>query len=371
MGFLQLRNVSKSFGTAAILHRIDLDVSTGEFLVLVGPSGCGKSTLLNLVAGLETVTSGTVLMRGQSITHVPPAARNMAMVFQSYALYPHMTVRQNLSFGLEMHGADRAAIAQAVADVSGRLQIEDLLDRKPARLSGGQRQRVAIGRALVRKPDVFLFDEPLSNLDAKLRVEMRTLIKKLHRELGTTFIYVTHDQIEAMTLADRIAVLRDGAIQQLGTPREIYEQPANVFVAGFMGSPAMNLLEVDVVHQDDGAAVQFALGSGEIISLPVCRSLPGLAAYAGRRCILGLRPESITAAEPDAAASATIAILTNRVDVIEPAGSDTFLISRMAGMDIIARVPSATVVRPGDRFRFAIRMDSVLFFNPESGLRIG
>ena len=371
MPFLHLKGVCKSFGAAEILHSIDLDVGEGEFLVLVGPSGCGKSTLLNLIAGLESITAGKILLRDQEINDLHPSARNMAMVFQSYALYPHMTVRQNLAFGLEMHGADKGTIDRAVADVAAQLQIEGMLDRKPARLSGGQRQRVAMGRALVRSPDVFLLDEPLSNLDAKLRVEMRTMIKKLHRELGTTTVYVTHDQIEAMTLADRIAIMNEGRIQQLGPPREIYEQPANLFVAGFMGSPSMNLLQVNVTRHENGVAVGFDLANGESVLLPLTRAPSGLKGYIGRNCILGLRPEVITAAGNNyISGPGSIHFLDNRVEVVEPAGSDTFLISRMAGADVISRVPADTSIQPGDTFRFNVNMEQVLLFDPESGTRI-
>jgi multiple sugar transport system ATP-binding protein len=367
MSYLQLQDVSKSFGTAGVLHHINLTIEAGEFLVLVGPSGCGKSTLLNLVAGLETITSGDILKQGQSINQVPPSARNMAMVFQSYALYPHMTVRQNLSFGLEMHGVPGNEIEHAVAGIAGLLQIEALLDRKPARLSGGQRQRVAMGRALVRRPELFLLDEPLSNLDARLRVEMRTLIKKLHQDLGITTIYVTHDQIEAMTLADRIAVLRDGIIQQTGTPGEIYAQPANIFVAGFMGSPAMNLLAVNLVPHAGWFAAELPLHNSDTAILPMPRHLAGLGIYAGRTCILGLRPEAITGSSH---ASGIGPIFSSRVDVVEPAGPDTYLISRMAGVDVIARVPAETVVQPGENFSFTVRMEQALCFDPDSGLRI-
>jgi len=367
MGFLQLSGVSKIFGQTEVIHKVDLEVSEGEFLVLVGPSGCGKSTLLNLIAGLEDPSNGAILMRERNLNGVHPSARNMAMVFQTYALYPHMTVRQNLAFGLEMHGVARTAIQQAVTEVSGRLQIDSLLDRKPAHLSGGQRQRVAMGRALVRRPGIFLLDEPLSNLDAKLRVEMRTMIKKLHRDLGTTIIYVTHDQIEAMTLADRIVVLRDGYLQQLGTPREIYEQPVNLFVAGFMGSPSMNMLEVNVIQDAGGIAAQFQLGNGATAVLPISKPVAGLYKYIDKACILGLRPEAITAADP---ASKTLPVIMNRVEVVEPAGSDTYLISHMAGIDVVARLPAATMVQPGADFHFAINMEQALVFDNSTGMRI-
>ena len=246
MGFLDIDNTTKSYGSVEVLHKVDISVEEGEFLVLVGPSGCGKSTLLNMIAGLEDITSGEIRIKDQVMNGVHPSKRNIAMVFQSYALYPNMTVGQNITFGLEMHGTPKPEREKAMKDVANLLQIEQLLDRKPGALSGGQRQRVAMGRALVRNPDVFLFDEPLSNLDAKLRVDMRTEIKKLHQKLGTTIVYVTHDQIEAMTLSTRIAVMYGGYVQQLGTPQEIYDSPANIFVATFMGSPAMNVVQAKV-----------------------------------------------------------------------------------------------------------------------------
>ena len=250
MASLSVRNLSKRFGSVEVLKGIDLEVETGEFVVLVGPSGCGKSTLLAMIAGLETVSSGEIAIGERVVNDVPPKDRDIAMVFQSYALYPTMTVRQNITFGMECRGVPKAEQNAAVARVAQLLQIEGLLQRKPSQLSGGQRQRVAMGRALVRDPTLFLFDEPLSNLDAKLRVEMRTEIKKLHQTLGETTVYVTHDQVEAMTLASRIAVMHQGRLQQFDVPRTVYERPANMFVAGFMGSPAMNFLPAEIVAAD-------------------------------------------------------------------------------------------------------------------------
>src|SRR5688500_10030490 len=249
MAFLEIDNLQKRFGTVDVLKGINLSIEEGGFLVLVGPSGCGKSTLLNTIAGLETITGGEIRINGRVVNNLHPSQRDIAMVFQSYALYPNMTVGQNITFGLEMHKVPKPERDRALADVSKLLQIDHLLDRKPAQLSGGQRQRVAMGRALVRNPDVFLFDEPLSNLDAKLRVDMRTEIKKLHQRLGRTIVYVTHDQIEAMTLSTRIAVMNKGYVQQFGTPKEIYDTPSNLFVASFMGSPSMNLLPARVTME--------------------------------------------------------------------------------------------------------------------------
>ena len=284
MSLLKLQAIEKSFDRTQVIHGVDLEVHQGEFVVLVGPSGCGKSTLLNMIAGLEGISSGDISIKGRVVNGVHPSKRNIAMVFQSYALYPNMTVGQNMTFGLEMHGVPKAERDAALRDVGKLLQIENLLDRKPGQLSGGQRQRVAMGRALVRNPDVFLFDEPLSNLDAKLRVDMRTEIKKLHEKLKTTIVYVTHDQIEAMTLSTRIAVMYQGYVQQLGTPKEIYDTPANVYVATFMGSPAMNVMPARVVMKDGVPHAQIKDAKGvetqlELL-LPVATTPPAGAAPA-------------------------------------------------------------------------------------------
>ncbi|WP_332688668.1 ABC transporter ATP-binding protein [Devosia sp.] len=277
---MALRQVHKSFGNMEVIHGVDLDIAAGEFVVFVGPSGCGKSTLLRMIAGLEEVTDGEISIGGRDVTDLDPSQRGIAMVFQSYALYPHMSVRDNLGFGLKMANVPKAEIERQVDAAARILKIEPLLERRPGQLSGGQRQRVAIGRAIVRKPDVFLFDEPLSNLDAELRVSMRIEIARLHRELGNTMVYVTHDQTEAMTLADKIVVLRDGRIEQVGTPRQVYEDPANSFVAGFIGSPKMNFL--DAVFTQEGTAQV----SG--YALPV-----SVQSQQAQPAILGLRPEHI------------------------------------------------------------------------------
>src|SRR5918999_640087 len=263
MAFLEIDRVVKRFGTAEVLQGIDLAVEQGGFLVLVGPSGCGKSTLLNTIAGLEAITEGEIRIDGRRVNELHPKDRDIAMVFQSYALYPNMNVEQNMSFGMEMRGVPKAERDKAVQEVATLLQIGQLQKRKPGQLSGGQRQRVAMGRALVRHPKIFLFDEPLSNLDAKLRVEMRTEIKKLHQRLKATIVYVTHDQIEAMTLATRIAVMRSGELLQLGTPKEIYENPADLFVAGFMGSPSMNLIPAQLVEENGVLCASVARANGE------------------------------------------------------------------------------------------------------------
>ncbi|SPH18766.1 Trehalose import ATP-binding protein SugC [Defluviimonas aquaemixtae] len=368
MGFLDISNVTKSYGPVEVLHRVDIEVEEGEFLVLVGPSGCGKSTLLNMIAGLESITSGDISIKGRVVNGVHPSKRNIAMVFQSYALYPNMTVGQNMTFGLEMHGVPKPERDKALADVAQLLQIDRLLDRKPGQLSGGQRQRVAMGRALVRNPDVFLFDEPLSNLDAKLRVDMRTEIKKLHEKLKTTIVYVTHDQIEAMTLSTRIAVMYQGHVQQLGTPKEIYDTPTNVFVATFMGSPAMNVLPARVSLREGvpHAAVTDAEGTEQFLRF----SQENLAGWDGREILLGIRPEAIT--DPDGADrnSRNIATLKNLIGVTEPAGSDTFVTMTLGGTDAIARMRADVNVAPAQTFEFAVNMEKAVAFDPKDETRI-
>lgn len=368
MGFLEIRNVTKAYGNVEVLHRVDIAVAEGEFLVLVGPSGCGKSTLLNMIAGLESITSGDIAIRDRIINGVHPSKRNIAMVFQSYALYPNMTVAQNITFGLEMHGVPKAERDQALSDVAKLLQIDHLLSRKPGQLSGGQRQRVAMGRALVRKPDVFLFDEPLSNLDAKLRVDMRTEIKKLHQKLGTTIVYVTHDQIEAMTLSTRIAVMYKGYVQQLGTPKEVYDTPANLFVATFMGSPAMNILPVRVTMSKGAphAELTDAQGTKRLLRF----SQEGMAEWAGKDVLLGIRPEAITDLEGADRKSGNIQKLNNVVTVTEPAGSDTFVTMTLSGKDVIGRMRADANVTAGQSFEFAINMDKAVAFDPASEMRI-
>src|ERR1700761_7404338 len=293
MAFLEINGLRKRFGSLEILKGIDLSLDKGGFLVLVGPSGCGKSTLLNTIAGLESNSSGEIRVDGNTINDLHPSKRDIAMVFQSYALYPNMSVAQNMAFGMEMRGVPKPERDKAVAAVAKTLQIEHLLARRPSQLSGGQRQRVAMGRALVRDPRVFLFDEPLSNLDAKLRVDMRVEIKRLHAATGTTIVYVTHDQIEAMTLATRIAVMKDGIVQQFGTPAEIYNSPANLFVADFMGSPSMNLLEGKVSKADGAASIVIDRQGHEPIVIPAPTSADVNRLNEGARVILGIRPEAV------------------------------------------------------------------------------
>jgi multiple sugar transport system ATP-binding protein len=319
MASLQLHRVAKRYGTTTVIHGIDLELQDGEFVVFVGPSGCGKSTLLRMIAGLESVSDGDLLIDGKRVNDISAAQRGLAMVFQSYALYPHMTVYQNLAFGLENLGAPRAEVDAKVKAAAKMLKLEALLDRRPTQLSGGQRQRVAIGRAIVRDPTIFLFDEPLSNLDAELRVQMRAEITALHKRLGTTMVYVTHDQVEAMTMADRIAVLRNGHVEQFGTPLELYNRPANRFVAGFIGSPQMNFLSARVVgSSDSGVHVLLdAMPAQEShTSLPIDGS-----AKTQQRVVLGVRPEHVAigpTSEPALALTATI-------ERVEQLGAASFL----------------------------------------------
>lgn len=363
MSFLDIQNVTKSYGPVEVLHQVDIAVEEGEFLVLVGPSGCGKSTLLNMIAGLEEISSGTISINGRVINDMHPSKRNIAMVFQSYALYPNMTVGQNMTFGLEMHGVPKAERDKALADVAELLQISHLVDRKPGQLSGGQRQRVAMGRALVRDPDVFLFDEPLSNLDAKLRVDMRTEIKKLHQRLGRTTVYVTHDQIEALTLSTRIAVMNKGYVQQLGTAQEIYDRPANMFVASFMGNPSMNLIPARI-------EVQNGQPCARVGDLLLRLGQQSLAAHDGRSVILGLRPEAMTDRGGADQSAALLERVEQVVSVVEPAGADTFTALDMGGKEVIARLRANAQPRAGAPFEFWLNMDKAVVFDPETEMRI-
>jgi multiple sugar transport system ATP-binding protein len=368
MSFLDIKNATKSYGSMQVLHETNITVEEGEFLVLVGPSGCGKSTLLNMIAGLEEITSGEIAIRGRSMNGVKPADRNIAMVFQSYALYPNMTVGGNIAFGMEMHGIAKPEREKRIEQVADLLQITHLLDRKPGQLSGGQRQRVAMGRALVREPDVFLFDEPLSNLDAKLRVDMRTEIKKLHQKLGTTIVYVTHDQIEALTLSTRIAVMYGGYVQQLGTPKEIYDNPANMFVAGFMGSPSMNLFPAKVVSLNGRPAAEVRLATGTTAAIPFAGET--LSSSVGRDIVLGIRPEAITDKDGADRNSRSVHVVEAPVEVTEPAGSDTFVVSQISGKDVTGRFRADVSVNAGDVFPFAFNMEKAVAFDPQSENRI-
>ncbi|MCB1971266.1 MAG: sn-glycerol-3-phosphate ABC transporter ATP-binding protein UgpC [Geminicoccaceae bacterium] len=361
MGFLDINNATKSYGSVKILHETDISVEEGEFLVLVGPSGCGKSTLLNMIAGLEEVTSGDIVIKGRSMNGVKPADRNIAMVFQSYALYPNMTVKGNISFGMEMHGVAKAERERRIAEAAELLQIAHLLNRKPGQLSGGQRQRVAMGRALVRDPDVFLFDEPLSNLDAKLRVDMRTEIKKLHQKLGTTIVYVTHDQIEALTLSTRIAVMFGGHVQQLADPLTIYNKPVNKYVAGFIGSPAINFFEGDLSGSD---APHFGFEGQRV---PLQRYAFGTGSTRPERAVLGIRPEHVVAGEAAAAQEFRAEVA---VEVVEPMGADTLVWSRLGGSELRFRVDGHSTLLPGDRIPIGFDPERASLFDTQTELRV-
>jgi multiple sugar transport system ATP-binding protein len=347
MAAVALRGVHKSFGATRVVHGVDITIEDGEFCVLVGPSGCGKSTLLRMIAGLENITGGEIEIGGRVVNHVHPKERDIAMVFQNYALYPHMTVGKNMGFSLNLRGESDAVIAERVHKAAEILGLTPYLDRYPRQLSGGQRQRVAMGRAIVRDPQVFLFDEPLSNLDAKLRVAMRTEIKELHQRLKTTTVYVTHDQIEAMTMADKIVVMHDGLVEQVGAPLDLYDRPANRFVAGFIGSPAMNFLTGKV----DGTRV--SIGSG--FEIPVSRNL------GARDVVVGIRPEHLEIADDGFEAE---------VVVIEPTGSETQLFARVGGQEIAAVFRERHEFAPGQRIRLRPKAECAHLFDPSSGQRI-
>ncbi len=352
---LQIAGIRKAFGkgnnTTEVLKRIDIDVEPGEFLILVGPSGCGKSTLLNIIAGLEEPTEGEVRIAGKNVVGVAPAQRDIAMVFQSYALYPTMTVADNIGFALEMRKVPKEARKKRIQEVAVMLQIEHLLDRRPAQLSGGQRQRVAMGRALARDPQLFLFDEPLSNLDAKLRVEMRAEIKRLHLLAGITTVYVTHDQIEAMTLGSRIAVMKDGVLQQIGTPDEIYRSPVNTYVAGFIGSPTMNFIDGRVERQGEQSRFVFKDGA---LDLP-CPDKT--------EATLGQRPEHIHLSDD--------APWRGEVVLVEPTGADTYVVLKTGVGLITVRAPANTKVRLGESVGMTVSGKHNNWFDKASGLRMG
>ena len=350
MAEVNIRAVQKYFGPAHIIKGVDVSISDAEFCVLVGPSGCGKSTLLRMIAGLEEISGGEIEIGGRVVNNVAPKERDIAMVFQNYALYPHMKVYDNMAFSLKLAKADKAEIDRRVQEAARILGLDALLDRYPRQLSGGQRQRVAMGRAIVRKPQVFLFDEPLSNLDAKLRVQMRTEIKELHQRLKTTSVYVTHDQIEAMTMADKIVVMHDGLVEQTGRPLDLYDQPVNTFVAGFIGSPAMNMLDGRVGA--DGRSVEVA-GAG--IALPDWRAEPG------RQVKFGVRPEHLTLGEHGIAAE---------VIVVEPTGADTQVFAKSSGGDLVGVFRERHEFRPGDRIMLEPVASAVHVFDAGTGKRI-
>ncbi len=353
MAEVKIRDLQKSYGALQVVHGVSVDIPDGQFVVLVGPSGCGKSTLLRMIAGLEGISSGQISIGDRVVNNLPPAERDIAMVFQNYALYPHKTVAANMGFALKMANMPKAEIASRVARAAEILGLQPYLDRYPRALSGGQRQRVAMGRAIVRNPQVFLFDEPLSNLDAKLRVQMRSEIRELHQRLGTTTVYVTHDQIEAMTMADRIVVMRDGRISQVGAPLELYDQPANTFVAGFIGSPSMNLL-TGIVRKTDGKCLIEC--EGETFPAP---DHPGLGE--GQRVVYGIRPEHLELDDTGIAA---------RVVVVEPTGSETHVVLRCGPHDMVAVFRERHGFRPGDIIHLAPILRLIHLFDAESGERI-
>ncbi|MEM1285884.1 MAG: sn-glycerol-3-phosphate ABC transporter ATP-binding protein UgpC [Pseudomonadota bacterium] len=367
MTTLAVQDVKKDFGATKVLKDIDMEIGTGDFLVLVGPSGCGKSTLLNIIAGLEKQTSGEILIAGKDVSHLEPKERDIAMVFQSYALYPSMTVERNIGFSLEMAGVDKATRKQRIQEVAELLKIEELLNRRPSQLSGGQRQRVAMGRALVREPQIFLFDEPLSNLDAKLRVDMRVEIKKLHQRLGATIVYVTHDQIEAMTMATKIAVMKGGIIQQFGAPKDIYDRPSNTFVATFMGSPAMNLIDGTLVTSGTGLAVK---AGEETIPVPGHIAADGLSE--GQSVQLGLRPEAVHL-ESEVAHDTRLAdgwVFDRVIEVTEPTGPATLALFEMGGEEFHASLSGDAEVEAGQSYRFKADLSKALLFDSQSGDRL-
>jgi multiple sugar transport system ATP-binding protein len=359
MAQVVLRSVVKKFDQTEAVRGIDLDIADQEFVVLVGPSGCGKSTTLRMIAGLEETTAGEILIGGQIVNDLPPKDRDIAMVFQNYALYPHMTVFENMSFGLRLKKFPKSEIKARVEHAARILDITELLGRRPRQLSGGQRQRVAMGRAIVRNPKVFLFDEPLSNLDAKLRVQMRTEIKKVHQKVRTTTVYVTHDQVEAMTLADRVVVMNGGRIEQMGTPHDLYHRPETRFVAGFIGSPAMNFLPCRLV--ETGGALSVRLTDGLLLPVPAERA----AAYRPhleRALVVGLRPEHITEARSYGAG----AEFAMTVDVVEPMGMETMVYFIVDGVEVSARVSPEAATAPGERMRFMADMRHMHLIDPAS-----
>jgi multiple sugar transport system ATP-binding protein len=361
MADVTLRNVVKRFDDVEAVRSIDLDIPDNEFIVLVGPSGCGKSTTLRMIAGLEEVSGGQIFIGGELVNDLPPKDRDIAMVFQNYALYPHMTVFENMAFGLRLRHFPKPEIRARVENAARILDITDLLDRRPKQLSGGQRQRVAMGRAIVRDPKVFLFDEPLSNLDAKLRVAMRTEIKRVHQKVKTTTVYVTHDQVEAMTLADRVVVMNQGRIEQIGAPQELYHHPKTRFVAGFIGSPAMNFIPCRLEENGSGLRVRVT----DTIALPVPDSQE--ARYrpaAGRELIFGLRPEHVT--EPRRGDRDDARGFMATLDVVEPMGMETMVFFRLNGTEVCGRVDPASAQRPGEAMRLCANLDHMHLIDPRT-----
>ncbi|GGH30814.1 ABC transporter ATP-binding protein [Alsobacter metallidurans] len=353
MASVEIRDVRKAFGSTQVIHGVNIEIEDGEFVILVGPSGCGKSTLLRMIAGLENISGGEVRIGDRVVNDVPPKERDIAMVFQNYALYPHMTVADNMAFSMKLRNAPKPEIEQRVSKAAGILGLEKLLDRYPRQLSGGQRQRVAMGRAIVRDPQVFLFDEPLSNLDAKLRVQMRTEIKELHQRLKTTTVYVTHDQIEAMTMADKIVVMHDGIVEQMGAPLELYDRPANLFVAGFIGSPSMNFVKGKIRA---GAQPSFEADTGGVYPL---NTAP--AGSDGMPVVYGIRPEHFQLADNG---------LSAEVVVVEPTGSETQVVAKIGTQELVCIFRERITAKPGETIRIAPDPNLVHVFDAQSGARI-
>ncbi len=364
MARVTVNNVAKRYGSVLVVKNISLDIQDQEFLVLVGPSGCGKTTTLRMIAGLEDIDEGEIFIAGKKVNDIPPMDRNIAMVFQNYALYPHMNVEENMGFGLKMRGMDKNEIEKRVDAAAEILGIKELLQRRPKQLSGGQCQRVAVGRSIVRQPDAFLFDEPLSNLDAKLRVQMRSELIKLHARLKSTMIYVTHDQVEAMAMGTRIVVMNEGVIQQTGTPLEVYQRPANRFVAGFIGTPAMNFLQMQVVVKGDGGLA--LVSSGIDINVPENLSAK-VKPYAGRKIELGIRPQDIF--DPKLGHQDIPADMgfEGDIDVVEILGAEQIVYSTAGEFNIVAMLTMRTAARIGGRMSFAFDPERVIFFDPDSG----
>ncbi|MBP2239127.1 multiple sugar transport system ATP-binding protein [Sinorhizobium kostiense] len=361
MSTLEIDRVRKTYGNLEVLKEVSISIGTGDFLVLLGPSGCGKSTLLNMIAGLENISGGEVRIAGKIVNELSPKDRDIAMVFQSYALYPTMTVRQNIEFGMKIRGVPPAQRDKAVRAAADLLQIIHLLDRKPSQLSGGQRQRVAMGRAIVREPKLFLFDEPLSNLDAKLRVDMRTEIKRLHARLGTTIVYVTHDQIEAMTLATRVAVMKGGVVQQLDDPQTVYDRPANVYVAKFVGSPSMNIIPGKIEVEGGSATAVIDMANRQAVRIPgIHLSSQAASKYAGRKVLIGIRPEMFSVGNGQAQGAISI-----EVDVVEPTGADTLAVFQLGGVEVTARLPPKQVNARASA-TLAVDRSKVVLFDPDS-----
>jgi multiple sugar transport system ATP-binding protein len=364
MAAVELAGVTKRFGTVEVVRGVSLEIPDGKFVALVGPSGCGKTTTLRMIAGLEEASDGEILIGGEVVNDTPPKERDIAMVFQSYALYPHMTVFENMAFGLRLKGVPKAGIVERVRQAARILHIEELLDRRPKQLSGGQRQRVAMGRAIVRQPKVFLFDEPLSNLDAKLRVHMRTEIKRIHQQVRTTTVYVTHDQVEAMTLADSVVVMNKGVVEQHGPPQQLYEAPRTRFVAGFIGSPAMNFVGCRIERHGDG--LRAAVDGGPTLPVPTDR-VERYAPYADRPMLLGLRPEHLTEPRLDDAAAGRMRFDVV-LDVVEPMGMETVVFFRLGEAQLCGRVDPASAGGPGERMTLAAHLRHLHLIDPESDL---